>query len=32
MPEDKRNPRVNAGPFVDVSAFVQGLAFADLPP
>jgi 2-methylcitrate dehydratase PrpD len=32
MPEDKRNPPVNARMFADVPAFVQGLAFADLPP
>ena len=31
MPEDKRNSPVNAGIFADVPAFVQGLAFADLP-
>jgi len=31
MPEGKRNSPVNAGIFADVPAFVQGLAFADLP-
>ena len=31
MPEDKRNSPVYAGIFADVPAFVQGLAFADLP-
>jgi 2-methylcitrate dehydratase PrpD len=31
MPEDKRNSPVNAGIAADVPAFVQGLAFADLP-
>jgi 2-methylcitrate dehydratase PrpD len=31
MPEDERNSPVNAGIFADVPAFVQGLAFADLP-
>ncbi len=31
MPEDKRNSAVNGGLFTDVPAFVQGLAFAELP-
>jgi 2-methylcitrate dehydratase PrpD len=31
MPEDKRNSPVYAGILADVPAFVQGLAFADLP-
>jgi 2-methylcitrate dehydratase PrpD len=31
MPEDKRNSPVNARIAADVPAFVQGLAFADLP-
>ncbi|HMH60794.1 MAG TPA: hypothetical protein VK561_05805 [Bradyrhizobium sp.] len=31
MPEDKRNSPVYAGIFADVPAFVQGLAFADMP-
>ena len=31
MPEHKRNSPTNAGIFADVPAFVQGLAFADLP-